>query len=253
MDPMDPKSPSRAKDLSPVEPSADTSARRGPERRLLPRLTLSGEQFRLSVNGKVFGVVDLSQEGMALRLIEQSDRLLFPVGTRFSGSLNLNRTKFALDAQVRNLRGEQVGCQFVQIPEELRQELVQWLDPASLGASLRPMPSGASSDSIWYHGRSGTEVMVWPQGDSGPARVLVLLWGREFVEWDASRGVLTGEVKASDQGDPFHGVLRWTPEWLHADLSPDPSKLKIAKTLLISSKLPEEWKHRVQSGLVLPA
>ena len=227
------------------------SAEADSERRIVPRLALSSEQFRLSLNGKLFGVADLSQTGMALRLIHDEDRLLFPVGTKLDGILNVNRHKYSVGAQVRNLRGDHVGCQFISIGEDLQAELKQWLDPHSLGAALRLMPQGAASDSIWYNGRSGTEVIAWPS-DTGLRRVLVILWGREFVEWDHSSGVRSGEVKFGRERDSVQGVLRWAPEWLTEDSSLDLSKLNLAKTLLLSSKLPEEWKHRLQAGLVLP-
>lgn len=233
---------------------APASGSEGPEteRRLLPRLSLSTEQFRLSLNGKLFGVADLSQNGMALRLLLEEDRLLFPIGAELEGTLNVNRTKFKLSARVRNIRGDHVGCEFTSPGAELVEELRQWLDPQTLGATLRPMPSGAVTDSVWYNGRSGTEVIAWPAEGGGLSRVLVILWGREFVEWSSAEGVRTGEVKFGRERDSIQGVLRWAPEWLITDAAPESGKLNLAKTLLLSSKLPEEWKHRLQGAFVLP-
>jgi len=238
------ESPSRA--LASGSEGPDT------ERRLVPRLSLSTEQFRLGLNGKLFGVADLSRTGMALRLLNEEDRLLFPIGAQLEGTLNVNRTKFKLSAQVRNIRGDHVGCQFIQMAAELEQELRQWLDPQMLGSTLRPMPSGAVTDSVWYNGRSGTEVIAWPDENGGLRKVLVILWGREFVEWTVSQGVRTGEVKFGRERDSVQGVLRWAPEWLITDASPESGKLNLAKTLLLSAKIPEEWKLRLGAGLVLP-
>ncbi len=252
---MEGQKPPKLRSLSPEEGSSASSASQHaeplPERRLLPRLALSGEQFRLTSNGKIFGVADLSVTGMALRLLELNDRLLFPVGTHFSGMLNVNRTKHSVAAVVKNLRGDHVGCQFVNVGSELHTELRQWLDPVQLGNSLRLMPQGASSESIWYNGRSGTEMIVWPR-ENALARIWIVLWGQEFVEWDHATGVRTGELKLGPERDSVQGVLRWAPEWLVPDAAPDLAKLNLAKTILLSSKLPEHWKHEVQSGLVPP-
>jgi len=244
---------------SPGPENGSTPAEPSPEKRLLPRLVLSGEQFRLSANGKVFGVADLSQTGMALRLLQQEDRLLFPVGMRFSGVLNLNRMKHSVSGVVKNLRGDHVGCQFESLSDELSQELRQWLDPVSLGDSLRPMPSSSTLDSIWYNGRSGTELIVWPEARVHTGahfdelkRVWIVLWGQEFVDWDRAAGVRTGTLKLGSERDSVQGVLRWAPEWLHEDPRPDLTKLNLAKTLVLSSKLPDGWKRKIVEGLVLP-
>src|SRR5262249_2303318 len=75
----------------------------GSERRRMPRLNLTGEQFRLGLNGKIFSVADLSTEGMALRVLEPNDLAVFPVATRIEGTLNLRGEKYAVHAQVRHV------------------------------------------------------------------------------------------------------------------------------------------------------
>ncbi|MFN7684111.1 MAG: hypothetical protein ACK5QT_01695 [Oligoflexia bacterium] len=223
---------------------------------MLPRLALSAEQFRLSTNGKVFGVADLCLTGMALTLLDESDRLLFPVGMKFEGTLNLNRVKYALCAVVRNLRGDHVGCEFQEIAPSFSEALGQWLDPVKLGDSLRPIPAGSKSDFVWFNGRSGTEIYVWPESQQSGApavrRAWVVLWGREFVEWDQLAGVRTGLLKFGPNRDSVQGMLRWADEQLVADPEPDSAKLNLAKTILLSSKLPENWKLCLNAGLLMP-
>src|SRR5436190_1257440 len=75
----------------------------GSERRRVPRLNLTKEQFRLEQNGKIFSVSDLSSNGMALRILDSEDLNLFPVGIILNGTLNLHREKFAVSARVRHI------------------------------------------------------------------------------------------------------------------------------------------------------
>jgi hypothetical protein len=234
------------------------------ERRRLPRVSLSTEQFRLATNGKVFAVADLSRDGMAIRLLNLEDRVLFPIGSTVDGLLNLGRRKHRVFASVRNLRGDHVGCEFTSLEAEFRQELDRWLHPADLGQSLRlmPTPVGMGSgqfDWIWFHGRGGTELLAkLPQGwgdfqGQMPEKMLVVLWGAQYVEWSISTGVVTGGVRVADAHDAVQGVLRVAPEWFSPDATLDPVKLNLAKTLVNHSNLPDRWKQWArESGMPNP-
>src|SRR5688500_675172 len=89
----------------------------GMERRRLPRINLSGEHFRLARNGKVYSVMDLSLEGMALRVLDRDDFLIFPVASELEGTLNLRGAKHSLRGRVRHLGPEHIGCQFEGISD----------------------------------------------------------------------------------------------------------------------------------------
>ena len=236
------------------------------ERRKLPRVSISSEQFRLSNNGKVYAVADLSPDGMALRLLDRQERVLFPLGTRVEGWLNIARKKYKITSIVRNIRGDHVGCEFHELSSEIREELLQWLDPTSLGQTLRLMPSpvgfGATGsgqfDWLWFHGRSGTEVFarVSSQNTEMDSRsicsLVVVLWGEHFVEWVAEDGVVTGRLRLAEDRDAIQGVFRLAPEWFERDSELDPIKLNLAKTLVLSASFPEHWKKVLASALATP-
>jgi len=223
------------------------------QRRRLPRVALTSEQFRLAANGKIFGVSDLSTGGMALRLLGVEDRALFPVGSQIDGWLNIDRRKHRVSATVRNLRGDHAGCEFVGLDAETRQALARWLDPADLGQAMKLMPTplgmgGNGLDWIWFHGRSGTEILArvrearGAEANESLERMLVILWGAQYVEW-SSDGVSTGSVRLADSPELVNGVFRLAPEWFEADATLDPAKWDLAKTLLAHSRLPEGWKR----------
>lgn len=247
---MNPKSDRRMslhemESLSPEGLSSDQ------ERRRLPRVSLSSEQFRLISNGKIFAVTDLSSGGMALRLLTLEDRVLFPVGAVVEGWLNLNRCKYRVGATVRNIRGDHVGFEFVNLSSEIREQLSRWLDPAELGQSLRmiPMPlgfDGGLSQWLWFHGRAGTEILAFlPEGQL--QKLIVVLWGERYVEWSET-AIFTGRIRFADERGGDTGVLRVAPEWFEADLSLDPEKLNLAKLLVSHSKVPQSWKNWVTAS-----
>src|SRR5947208_553915 len=82
------------------------------EKRRKPRIHLFSEQFRIDQTGKLFSVEDLSTDGMAFRILDQSDLSMLPVASLISGTLNLKGEKFSIQIQVRHLRPHVVGCQF---------------------------------------------------------------------------------------------------------------------------------------------
>jgi hypothetical protein len=210
------------------------------ERRRLPRLNLSAEQFRLSQTGKIFSVVDLSESGMALRILDRQDFLLFPVATRLEGTLNLGGEKHSVHAVVRHLGTETIGCEFEDMAPESRKALDQFLDPKRLGAELKPLPA-SESGTLWYHGPSGTDLLLRRGADGQYSRMTLYVLG-SFIQWTHDTGLTTGRARASDEQTELRGIVRFETLWLDTDPKADPGKLKVAKNLILSSNLAEDFK-----------
>jgi hypothetical protein len=211
------------------------------ERRRLPRLNFSGEQFRHTATGKVFLVSDLSLEGMALRLIDRNDFLLFPIATLLEGRLNLKGEKLAVNARVRHLGPDTVGCEFEdKLEDSTRQALNRYLDPVSLGRDLKPIPS-SEGGTLWYHGPSGTDLLL-KRGNDGVYRIMTLYVQGSYVQWSEASQLSTGRTRATDQQGENRGLLRFETLWLEQDDALDRGKLSVAKTLILSSNLPEDFK-----------
>jgi hypothetical protein len=219
-------------------PRVDTA--HGDERRRLPRLNLSAEQFRLAQNGKIFSVNDLSVGGMALRILDRQDFLLFPVATLLQGTLNLGGEKHEVQARVRHLGAESVGCELEALTPEARQALEAFLDPKRLGMELKPLPS-SESGALWYHGPSGTDLLLRRGADGQYQRMTLYVLG-SFIQWTQDGGISTGRARSSDEQSENRGVLRFETLWLDADAQPDAGKLAVAKTLILSSNLAEDFK-----------
>jgi hypothetical protein len=232
-------SQSRAEGQSPnLEVISKADPQEGLERRRLPRLNLSGEQFRLLQNGKVFAVTDLSSEGMAFRVIDSADLALFTVGAEINGSLKLGELKYPFLARVRHERSDLVGCQFEWLGPGLEQALARYLDPARLGKELQPAPP-PEGGTIFYHGPSGTEFILVRQADGSYQRFTVHVLG-SIIQWERSGGLMTGIAGASRERSDNRGSIRFETLLLRADSKPDPKKLEIAKQLLVSSNLPQD-------------
>lgn len=212
-----------------------------PEKRRIPRLNLTREQFRLGRNGKIFAVVDLSIGGMALKMIEQEDFSLFPVGTRFEGTLNLSREKFPVSCEVRHIGREAIGCQFVDLPKQTHQAIEAFFNPERLGAELAPLPSDEEG-LLWYHGPTGADLLLRRGMDGQFYRITLYLFG-SFVQWEDTHGLTTGKVSSSHEKSEDHGLMRLETMLLSADDKLDLSKLKIAKTVIMSSNLPQDLKR----------
>ena len=210
------------------------------ERRRLPRLNLTAEQFRLKQNGKIFAVADLGTEGMALRVLDREDLRHFPIAAHIEGVLNLHREKHPVKAFIVHIKADLVGCRFEALVDGTRAALQRFLDPAVLGHDLKPIPSSDLA-TLWYHGPSGTDLFLW-RGVDGQYRKLALCVLGSFVQWDVGAGISTGRAGASGERSEVRGIMRFETLMLEPDSRPDQGKLNIAKTLVLSSNLPQELK-----------
>src|SRR5688572_11125843 len=97
------------------------------ERRRLPRLSLSSAQFKLTSNGKIYGIKNLSEKGMAIWLLETQELQSFSVGQLIHGTINLKGEKLSLFARVKHLALDQIGCAFENLSKEETQTLHAYL------------------------------------------------------------------------------------------------------------------------------
>jgi hypothetical protein len=243
------------------------------ERRRLPRVSLTQEQFRLAETGKIFSVTDLSPGGMALRVIDPNDLILLTVGSHLEGTLNLRREKIPVAGQVRHVLGERVGIAFEGLSSETIRRLSQLLDPRILGADLRPMPSGESlgplkssgASGLWFHGSSGTDLWLERGADGSVRRFLFLILGG-YVRWELA-ATADGSVEESDFGvlttglsdsvppdfkpeeDEIRGVIRWETHWFRPDPKLDREKLALASAVLEAATLADDLKRILEKRL----
>lgn len=217
------------------------------ERRRVPRVTVTGELFKNAGNGRVYTVCDLSTGGMCLRLLEGDDRALFTVQAYLSGTLNLRGEKFPVAARVRHVGAERIGCQFESMSASVESALAEALDPTKLGAGLRAMPV-AGPGSHWYRGPSGTD-LIWEEASNGGMVRVLLTFLESFVSWESDGGLTTGRVMPSSKASEASGLLLWETLDLASDAGVDAEKLRIAKTILLSSNLKKELKDELEGRL----
>jgi hypothetical protein len=214
---------------------------RDSERRKMPRLTLAYEQFRLAENGKLFAVADLSVGGMALRVIDREDLAVLPVGRHVEGVLSLKGRRFQVGAQVRHIQGDLVGFRFEELGPGAPKAIRSYIDPAFLGAALRPMPL-TDSGAIWYHAPSGTDLVLWRGHDGQYHRMALCVLGT-IVQWEEGSGLSTGRTDpARSQAAEERGLVQFETMVFEPDSAPDTDKLAVAKTLMVSSNLSEDLK-----------
>lgn len=222
-----------------VVPSDQSRVKLADERRV-PRLILTTEQFRVKGRDKLFSVVDLSKEGMGLWLSDYLDVQFFSVGLFIEGILNLKGEKLSVSARVRNLTRNRVGCEFESISQGTSLALSLFLKPEVLGAQLKPVPS-SGLNTLWYHGPSGTDLLLHRLPDGVYDQLMLCVLG-SFVEWDRIQGLSTGNALPTTNESEVRGIFRYETLSLARDSRPDPLKLNVAKTVILSSKLPQELK-----------
>ncbi len=216
----------------------DQASENEQERRRVPRLALTHEQLRHGPTGKIFSLIDLSENGLAFRLLDGEDLIHFPVGSEFKGWINLKRMKYEVSAKVRHVGRDWVGVSFGEIPVESRLALQSFSNPENLGAELRPLPS--QDGGLWYHGPSGTDLMLWLGGDLKVHRMFLLVHGF-YVSFESEK-LQTGKVASGGERLEIRGLIQMDSLALEPDAVPDPNKLSVAKRLTLSSNLSVELK-----------
>ncbi len=222
-------------------PSLEVVSSTTVEKRRLARINLTSEQFRYKDSGKIFSVFDLSKGGMALRILDADDRVHFPLGRRIEGTLNLKRHKFDVVARVKRIGSDLIGCEFEELSSEALSALQEFFDPVALGQELKPVDTEIGGP-LWFHGRSGTDLLVWRRVDGQFSRFVLYLMG-SYIQWDDAHRVSTGRVDSSQERGEVWGEFRFETLLLQPDLVPDTGKLKVAKTLILSSNLPQDLKR----------
>lgn len=206
------------------------------ERRRFPRVLLTHEQFRLKDNGKIYPVVDLSEEGVALRLIDSEDGILFTVGRSVEGILNLEREKVPVRGTVRFQKAHMVGIEFHAV-----EELKKILNPEQLGKAFHRMPTPPEGFVEWYSGHFGSYLLI--EGD--PIERCTFLFLSQFCEWTAGDGWRTGTTRPSGDASEVRGVLTMDPTDFARDSKANADKIQIAKKILLGSNLSEATKKKV--------
>jgi hypothetical protein len=230
------------------------------QKRKKPRIHLASEQFRIDQTGKLFSVVDLSLDGMAFRVLDADDLTILPVASQITGILNLRGVKHSVTVQVKNLRNQTVGCQFVDLSKESIAALEKFLNPAELGRELRPIPTAQNvrtneSATLWYHGPGGTDLLFGRALDGRYHRFTLFVLG-SYVQWEEEHGASIGRAVSSedrrDQLSEEWGAVQFETMVLDPDSEPDHDKLSIAKDLIMSSNLPQDLKKWCVRQLGLP-
>lgn len=209
---------------------------KGQDKRRVPRIALTREQFKLTDTGKVFGVQDLSVGGLALKILNPQDMIYFTVGRFISGTLNLNGKKVPIRAQVRHIKTSMAGCEFIELHPDTEKIITQFLDPSELGKALRVSPESSGDGAIWFHGPTGTDLLIW-RGIDGEFNKFSLFLLGNYVQWEHEAGLMTGIFQSSGEQGSMGSVT------LFEDTQVDEMKLELAKKLILSSGLTQDLKR----------
>lgn len=211
------------------------------------RVSLFNEQFKFKENSKVYAVVDLSLEGMALRMIDQEDLHLFPIMRVIEGEMSLSGKKIRIRAKVVNIRQDIVGCEFEfrssGLDTSAARELAEYLRPERLAQELKPMDA-EDAHVTWYRSRAGTHILLRRNAKGESQWLGVFILG-SFVEWRVGQGLSTGRVAGAADEAVAQGLARFDTMILDKDPKPDRGKCKIALDLIQDSELPKNLKAEI--------
>lgn len=209
------------------------------ERRMTPRWRLEKVLFRSSFHSRLFSVVDLSLGGMSLALDREDQKDWLP-GLKIQGVLSYFSEKIPIQARIRHKKGSYVGCEFEPLLSSVQAQLERFLNPEELGGLLRWVPF-QDSHSDWFVGPCGTCLLIRREKSDLPVHISVYVLG-QYVQWEKHLGVMTGRLTSSNYPDEPRGLFHLQTRLLEKDQEVDSLKLSIAKKVILSSNVAEEFK-----------
>lgn len=215
------------------------------ERRRFPRLVLSSAQFRSADNGKIFSVLDLSPEGIALRVLDPADLILFTAGREVFGTVNLEGERHEVRFQIHHVRKDRVGGRFEKSSPEFELALRRFSSPEMQARELRPMPS--AGDLLWFHSGRGCD--LWVRLIESEPESICFLHHSRYVAWTEEQGLSTGQATASEELSELRGVVALETLEMRPDSLVNREELDIAKSVILGSNLPEHLKKSLRAAL----
>tara|TARA_Y100000590_G_scaffold458432_1_gene613130 strand:- start:2901 stop:3545 length:645 start_codon:yes stop_codon:yes gene_type:complete len=210
---------------------------------------VGSEQFRYQKNGKIFSISNLSQNGMAFHLLDPEDGIHFTMGAVLEGCLNLHGEKVSVEAKVVRVSSEEIGCEWSNLSPGSLTLLESFLDPIRLGRSLKPMLS--AGEMIWFHGPSGTDLLLHSDSKGELVRILLYLY-QSYLLWEPDRKETGSYFFEKEEGENF-GAVRFEMRTHSPSELIEKELVKKGISIIQSSVLPnkdqEECVRRLQDLL----
>ena len=209
------------------------------EKRKLPRFHITPCQFHDQEMAKSFSVLDISEGGLSLRLVDRNDLPEFSVGVERTGKIKVEGMKLPCVFKVRHLRGILIGAEWVNPTAELLEHLSQLSHPQHLGEQLRSYELPEIVNTVWYHNPVGVDLLFYRNQETNAVSRWTLYVHQSFVQWDMESGMQTGQALAEDDEGSVHGLVRLETRLIEYDLRPDQRFIEMALELIQNAPIQE--------------
>ncbi len=176
--------------------------------------------------------------GLAIRLLSHEDLIHFTIASEHQGLLKIEGLKLPCKFQVRYLRGTVVGCEWVDLHPDLKEQLEKVSMPKFLGSNLKAFDLQDAPDTIWYHNPIGVDLLFYL--NDGKINRWMIYLHQSFVTWDHSESVRTGRAMAEDEEGYAHGIVRLETRLLEYDENCDQKMIETSVELVKSAPFKEE-------------
>ena len=176
--------------------------------------------------------------GLSIRLVDRADTPLFAVGTEHHGVLKVEGVKLPCHFQVRYIRGNLIGGEWVTLDKSLQDHLTHLSGPKTLGLNLKPYDLPDSADTVWYHNPIGVDLLLYLS--EGKVSRWTLYIHHSFVSWEQDEAIRTGRALAEDEEGYAHGIVRVETRLIDYDLQVDHRLIETAIELIKNAPMKEE-------------
>lgn len=216
------------------------------ERRRFQRLQLEDCEATF-FGGGPFPVSNLSYGGFQVDLASWAALPGIEKNTVYDCQLKMQGVQLACRIVVKNLLNTLAGCAFSDMTPAQSGVVADFIRPRIVGCSLREINAAKlKNDSPelkmrWFQGENGAQVFLW-QTVEGESVKQEFYFFDYFMTWDkAGEGLRTGKVKSESRGS----FGRISPDSVMFFRIPPYRALKLGRTVLECSKLPEEARERI--------
>lgn len=216
------------------------------ERRQFERLPLQDCCIYLNSAGP-FPLLNLSFGGMCVDLKTFEKLAELSVGQQINCDIFLENILINNRIMIRNLENGMAGCAFSKLSATEARVLNDFLKPRILGFSLREIDYARLKNEDkdlrmrWFQGKDNTQIFLW-QTMSGENVKQEFYFLDYFIGWKKNgQEIKTGIIKENSR----KSFGRLSPESIAFFNMPSYRALKLGRTILSSSSLPDEAKEHL--------
>lgn len=209
-------------------------------RRVFARYNVDHKHLTLMNDADILLVREISASGFSTEVSERGfERLV--VGDVYEARMRYLGEIYDLQARVAWKADNFIGFEIIKSAEATLNFMKRLLRPIEIASSLSLVDSAFMTEGkdgkSWYHGDDETDLYVWHHPETEELSAWQLTVAGQYIEWNASTGLVTGKTDNVAEGGAFIGANLKGVQ-LKQDSTIDIKKRQLAVDVIMALQFP---------------